>query len=328
MDGYGVGLKLPPAEALKQWGEPTTLKDVSRIFSSYLSGTLPSIPWSEEPLRAETSSISSALQRLNHEHHWWTVGSQPAVDGAPSAHPVHGFGPRGGYVYQKAFVEFFLSPADLDEFERRSGEEEHARVARGDGDEGAIKWFASNRAGAWKTNMHKGDVNAVTWGVFGGKEIVTTTLIEEMSFRAWSEEAFAIWKEWSLLYDWEQEQGVHWRAGGLAVAGERGASRVQAGTRAVGMALDAGDQDERLVGQGEGFEIDAFCIFSWCLGRGEAPGKLLERLEAPFRAWTTGWPHEKERQPNEWRWARARRPVLGLLTATPDPSFSSHKVWE
>jgi len=200
MDGYGAGLKLPPAEALKQWGEPTTLKDVSRIFSSYLSGTLPSIPWSEEPLRAETSSISSALQRLNHEHHWWTVGSQPAVDGAPSAHPVHGFGPKGGYVYQKAFVEFFLAPEDLAEFERRSAEEERSRIARGEGEEGAIKWFAGNRAGESKTNMKKGDVNAVTWGVFGGKEIVTTTLIEEMSFKAWNEEAFAIWLEWSQLY--------------------------------------------------------------------------------------------------------------------------------
>lgn len=159
---------------------------MSTIFSSYLSGKLPSNPWSEEPLRAETTSISASLIRLNDERHWWTVGSQPAVDGAPSAHPVHGFGPKGGYVYQKAFVEFFLSEEELDEFERRSAEEERGRKERGEADEGCIKWFAGNRKGDSRTNMRKGDVNAVTWGVFGGKEIVTTTLIEEMSFKAWN----------------------------------------------------------------------------------------------------------------------------------------------
>lgn len=114
------------------------------------------------------------------------MGSQPAVDGAPSAHPIHGFGPKGGYVYQKAFVEFFLSEEELDEFERRSAEEEKGRREKGEGEEGLIKWFAGNRRGDSRSNMGKGDVNAVTWGVFGGKEIVTTTLIEEMSFKAWN----------------------------------------------------------------------------------------------------------------------------------------------
>lgn len=171
---------------MRTWGAPTTLAEVSKLFSSYLQGKLASIPWSEEPLRAETSAISRSLIRLNDERHWWTVGSQPAVDGAPSAHPVHGFGPKGGFVYQKAFVEFFLSSACLDELEKRAQEEEQGRKDRGEAEEGHIKWFAGNRKGQWRTNMNKGDVNAVTWGVFGGKEIVTTTLIEEMSFKAWN----------------------------------------------------------------------------------------------------------------------------------------------
>ncbi|GAA5993755.1 hypothetical protein JCM11641_004038 [Rhodosporidiobolus odoratus] len=200
MDGYGVGLKLPPSEALRLWGTPTTLSDVSRIFSSYLRGTISCNPWSEEPLRAETATISTPLSEMNDARHWWTVGSQPAVDGLPSADAVHGFGPKGGYVYQKAFVEFFLSKEELDELERRSHADETKRRESGEGDDGLIKWMAGNAAGEFRTNMEKGDVNAVTWGVFGGKEIVTTTLIEEMSFKAWNEEAFALWKEWSLLY--------------------------------------------------------------------------------------------------------------------------------
>ncbi|KAK4694945.1 methylenetetrahydrofolate reductase (NADH), partial [Phenoliferia sp. Uapishka_3] len=200
LDGYGVGLKLPPAEALRQWGRPTKLSDISTLFSSYLSGTLPSIPWSEEPLRAETTSISKFLFQLNDERHWWTVGSQPAVDGAPSGDATHGFGPKGGYVYQKAFVELFLSEEELLVFEKRAKEEADERRAKGLGDEGVIKYFAGNRKGESRSNMGKGDVNAVTWGVFPGKEIVTTTLIEEMSFKAWKEEAFSIWMEWSYLY--------------------------------------------------------------------------------------------------------------------------------
>lgn len=205
------------------WGEPTTLADISRVFSSYLRGSIQSNPWSEEPLRAETAAISSRLLEMNDERHWWTVGSQPAVDGAPSADAVHGFGPKGGYVYQKAFVEFFLTADELDELERRSAADERARIDAGEGDDGLVKWFAGNMRGEFRSNLGKGDVNAVTWGVFGGKEIVTTTLIEEMSFRAWcvrrllsaasaplqprkvdllllQEEAFALWKEWSLLY--------------------------------------------------------------------------------------------------------------------------------
>ncbi|KAM0792498.1 hypothetical protein ACM66B_005170 [Microbotryomycetes sp. NB124-2] len=200
MDGYGVGLKLPPAEALKQWGSPTSLADVSRIFSSYLQGTKPTNPWSEEPLRPETKLIADYLVRLNDERHWWTVGSQPAVDGAPSSNATFGFGPKGGYVYQKAFVEFFLSQEELAEFEQKCRDEEEQRRKSGEADEGLIKYFAANRKGQSRSNMNKGDVNAVTWGVFAGKDIVTTTLIEEMSFRAWNEEAFAIWVEWSHLY--------------------------------------------------------------------------------------------------------------------------------
>ncbi|KAM0753743.1 methylenetetrahydrofolate reduct [Meredithblackwellia eburnea MCA 4105] len=200
LDGYGVGLKLPPAEALRQWGYPTTLSDISKLFSSYLAGTLATIPWSEEPLRAETKSISRYLTQLNDDRHWWTVGSQPAVDGAASGDEVFGFGPKGGYVFQKSFVELFLAEDELDEFERRASEDAEDRKRRGLGDEGVIKYFAGNRKGESRSNMAKGDVNSVTWGVFPGKEVITTTMIEEMSFQAWREEAFSIWIEWSYLY--------------------------------------------------------------------------------------------------------------------------------
>jgi len=54
------------------------------------------------------------------ERGWWPVGSQPAVDGADSADEVVGWGPAGGYVYQKAFVEFFADAKVVDVLEERA----------------------------------------------------------------------------------------------------------------------------------------------------------------------------------------------------------------
>jgi methylenetetrahydrofolate reductase (NADPH) len=36
------------------------------------------------------------------------VGSQPAADGLPSTDEVIGWGPAGGWIFQKAFVEVFV----------------------------------------------------------------------------------------------------------------------------------------------------------------------------------------------------------------------------
>lgn len=87
-------------------------------------------------------------------------------------------------------MELFLAEDELEEFIQKAELEEKTRREKGEGEEGCIKWFAGNRAGVNKTNMGQGDVNAVTWGVFGGKELVTTTMIEEMSFKAWNVRAY------------------------------------------------------------------------------------------------------------------------------------------
>lgn len=49
-----------------------------------------------------------------------------------------------------------------------------------------ITYYAANRAGDSKSNVDDRDSqNAVTWGVFPGKEIVQPTIIEQVSFDAW-----------------------------------------------------------------------------------------------------------------------------------------------
>ncbi|KAF2672976.1 methylenetetrahydrofolate reductase 2 [Microthyrium microscopicum] len=186
IDGYGVSLHVSIPEAIKLWGFPVTTNDINTIFQKHVSGELRAIPWSEEGLNPETSTIKEHLLALNAKG-WWTVASQPAVNGVKSSDPVFGWGPRSGFVFQKPFVEFFISNTSWKAF--REVLDKHPEVT----------YFASNSAGAFEASDSEA-VNPVTWGTFAGKEIITPTIIEAESFRAWRDEAFSIWREWQHIY--------------------------------------------------------------------------------------------------------------------------------
>ncbi|KAI1214882.1 MTHFR-domain-containing protein [Annulohypoxylon truncatum] len=201
IDGYGPSLHVSHAQAVSLWGNPKKLSDINDLFVRHLSGELSAIPWSEEEFNEETSTITAHLIQLNRRG-WWTVASQPAVNGLRSSDPVFGWGPQHGFVFQKAFVEFFVPSAQwkvlLDKL--RS-----PQVA------GQVTFYAANAAGDFISSdltggavaageLQESSTNAVTWGVFPGKEIITPTIIEEVSFRAWSEEAYGIFAEWAQVY--------------------------------------------------------------------------------------------------------------------------------
>ncbi|KAL7422693.1 methylenetetrahydrofolate reductase 1 [Cryptotrichosporon argae] len=199
IDGWGSGLKASAAAAVRAWGTPSTTADLSALFTRYLRSdrNTPTTPFCDEPLSPETATILGPLLELNSAgRQRWTVGSQPAVDAARSEDPTHGWGPPGGYVFQKAYVEFFTRKQDVDRL--------RARLAAADGADGPhpgiISMYAANRDGGYVTNTQKDAVNAVTWAAFPGQEIVQSTIIEEISFLAWKEEAFEIWSEWARLY--------------------------------------------------------------------------------------------------------------------------------
>lgn len=99
--------------AAAKWGRPTTLNQLTLVFLRYLHSEIPDTPFSDGPLSEESQVILPHLEKLA-KRGWWTVGSQPAVDCAKSTDPVFGWGPRGGYVYQKAFVEFFAPEEDVE----------------------------------------------------------------------------------------------------------------------------------------------------------------------------------------------------------------------
>jgi len=105
-------------DAFAQWGYPRTRDDLTRMFSRYLHSETASTPFSPGPLSPESLTILPHLENLT-KRGWWTVGSQPAVDGASSSDEVVGWGPIGGYVYQKGFVEFFADADDVERIERQ-----------------------------------------------------------------------------------------------------------------------------------------------------------------------------------------------------------------
>lgn len=118
-----------------------------------------------------------------------TINSQPAVDGARSDDSTHGWGPKNGYVYQKAYLEFFVGPDLLNDLVRRIEKDPR------------ITYYAVNRQGDLRTNTHSEGPNAVTWGVFPGKEIIQPTIVEAVSFIAWKDEAFELGRQWANMFE-------------------------------------------------------------------------------------------------------------------------------
>lgn len=189
LDTYGIGLKGTNEKNRKVWGEPTRLRDVANLFMRYMKGEVESLPWSESPISSEADALRDDLVNLN-SRGMLTINSQPSVDGVKSSHPVYGWGPRNGYVYQKAYLEVFVSPELIAEL--------ITRMER-DAD---ITYYAVNSTGDLKTNAPSdGGPNAVTWGVFPGKEIVQPTIVETISFLAWKDEFFRLGQDWSKCYD-------------------------------------------------------------------------------------------------------------------------------
>ena len=179
-----------PVQAINLWGTPTSISEITQIFASHLtSHSPPQLPWSESAnLSPETTLIKEELISLTNKKFFWTIASQPAVDGQPSDHKIYGWGPPGGFVFQKAFVEFFIPASTFSKALKPQLQKLNA--------EGEISWYSVTASGTFESSEPSSAVHAVTWGSFKGKEIATATMVEEVAFRAWGEEAFGIWGEW------------------------------------------------------------------------------------------------------------------------------------
>jgi methylenetetrahydrofolate reductase (NADPH) len=159
-----------------------SLPDVCNVFLQFLQG-VGTLPWSDDISSEAVLLMDSVLVPLNCRG-LLTINSQPSVNAARSDNNYVGWGPLGGYVYQKQYLEFFCSP-------------EHARIVFATFDRyPSLCYMAVNAKGAWiknSDNTGEGDVTAVTWGVFPGCEILQPTIVSREMFQTWGKEAFELW---------------------------------------------------------------------------------------------------------------------------------------
>jgi len=174
---------------------PTMLQDVYDVFGDYILGKIPLLPWCEQSLQPESFTIQEELAALNRKG-FLTINSQPAVNGVPSDDPVFGWGGKGGYCYQKAYVECFVSP------------ENFAKLLESAEKRDSLNLYGLNSKGEEvKIGQEGGGVTALTWGVFPNREVLQPTVFDpEIFVHTWSEEAFSLWQTmWLSLYDEESE---------------------------------------------------------------------------------------------------------------------------
>ncbi|XP_071623343.1 methylenetetrahydrofolate reductase (NADPH) isoform X2 [Heliangelus exortis] len=192
--------KSPREELLKMWGEELTSEEsVFEVFTCYITGEpnknghkVTCMPWNDDPLATETNLLKEQLEKVNRRG-ILTINSQPNINGKPSTDPIVGWGPSGGYVFQKAYLEFFTSSEIvtallkvLKKYELR------------------VNYHIVNVKGQNITNAPDLQPNAVTWGIFPGREIIQPTVVDPVSFLSWKDEAFALWiEQWAKLYEEE-----------------------------------------------------------------------------------------------------------------------------
>ena len=110
-------------------------------------------------------------------------------NGVSSTDPVVGWGGAGGYVYQKAYLEFFTTKDKL------------KTILKNMEGKSTVQLQACNVGGEIFSSTDQRSVTAVTWGVFPHREIAQPTVVDTESFMIWKDEAFQLWfDEWRSLY--------------------------------------------------------------------------------------------------------------------------------
>jgi len=187
--------QLTVARRQSMWGaQLDSVDDVSKVFIAYLDNRCAQLPWCSQSIGQETLSFLLEPLKLINSFGFLTINSQPQVNGAPSTDPVIGWGHQNGYVYQKAYLEFFCSKTQCERLLSAIDDGKDAQFA-------TLSYQAINMAGKLKSNVSLHYVNAVTWGVFSNCEILQPTIVDPQSFIAWKDEAFSLWSTlWQSIY--------------------------------------------------------------------------------------------------------------------------------
>ncbi|EEB08554.1 methylenetetrahydrofolate reductase Met9 [Schizosaccharomyces japonicus yFS275] len=181
------GLKQTDAEIRALWGSPENIRDLGNVFAAYCERKLACLPWSDIPLSGESAIIADKLAELNRQG-ILTINSQPPVCAAPSTDPLFGWGPAHGYVFQKAYLEFFMHPDQV-----KSLLEVIPSFK-------TVQYYITDYEGSLETNGELDVPSAVTWGVFPNSEVIQPTVVESASFLAWKDEAYSLGLSWAKAH--------------------------------------------------------------------------------------------------------------------------------
>lgn len=175
----------------KMYGEVLSVDDVVNVFVSFQKGDIKRLPWAEATgMATESSKISENLVWLN-QRGLLTINSQPAVNAAPSSDATFGWGADGGYVYQKAYVEFFAPDSVVEAIFAAAPSYPSLLVHAVKANSDDVKTNVDNLSAAV----------AVTWGVFPNQEIIQPTVFDSASLVVWKDEAFNVWTQvWAEIY--------------------------------------------------------------------------------------------------------------------------------
>jgi len=175
------------SERLQMWGSPSTVSEVAEVIVEYICGNVKRLPWRPDKPASGTQLLVRQLIKVNRLG-LLTINWLPRVNGTSSSDLFVGWGEPHGLIYQRSYLEFFVSPENLNKLLQGFASQTH------------ILYIASNKAGDVVTNTDEMRANAVTWGVFPGREVQQPLVTHGPSFLSWKEEAFALWSDWTGLY--------------------------------------------------------------------------------------------------------------------------------
>uniref|UniRef100_A0A0N4Z4M7 methylenetetrahydrofolate reductase (NADPH) n=1 Tax=Parastrongyloides trichosuri TaxID=131310 RepID=A0A0N4Z4M7_PARTI len=185
---------------LKMYGDKLySIEDIQQVFVNFLTQKpnengikVTSLPWNEEEkgVSFETNLIKDKLIWAN-QNGFLTINSQPHVNGAPSSDPIVGWGKQGGYVYQRAYLEFFTTINNVEKLIDIINTNYNER----------INYHAIDMTGKYeKFNYNGTNPIALTFGIFAGSEVAQPTVVDPLSFRVWKDEAFDVFNIWASIY--------------------------------------------------------------------------------------------------------------------------------
>ena len=187
------------AELLRMWGEAESVtceEDVWRPVERYYGGQespgghrVTMIPWCSEAVSGQTRLVASSLASLASSGVLVT-NCQVAANNVLSEDPVLGWGPPGGYISQRGYLEFLMPRSRL-----------ASLLACVQAHPGVSYQVVSSDLTVDLTNLEDRDqALAVTWAVFPGLELLTPAIAQPSLFPVWSREVRSLLEAWAGLY--------------------------------------------------------------------------------------------------------------------------------